>query len=389
MNLTRSVYTANSSSDAAARELVAGLDGADPRVVVFFAGIKHDGALLGQALERRFPDACVIGCSGNGEFCDRGHGNGGVTALAISGAQVGACAAAMIESGDLDASMRRAAEQISTRLGRPLRELDPERWTGLALLEGARGNEERINAAFGDIAPFLPIVGGSAGDDITFSGTWTWADGQLVRDGTALLVAEMLVPFRVVKTCNFVPTERTVEVTRTDAARRLILEFDGEPAAQYYARALGVAPDQLDFARFLEHPLGLMIDGEPWLRSCVRREGDAVFFACAVVEGARLNFMQSTHLVDDTRARLERVQHELGTPIRGAIFFNCAYRMIEAQIKGLDRALPRDALAVRAHRRAVQRRELPRAHQPDPHGSGVRLRVRARAWRPGRRPRPG
>jgi hypothetical protein len=335
MNLTRSVYTAHKSSDAAARELLAGLDGADPRVVVFFAGINHDGALLGRALEQRFPGACVLGCSGNGEFCDGGHGNGGVTALAISGAQVGACATAMIESGDLDTSMRRAAEQISTRLGRPLRELDPERWTGLALLEGARGNEERINAAFGDIAPFLPIVGGSAGDDITFSGTWTWADGQLVRDGTALLVAEMLVPFRVVKTCNFVPTERTVEVTRTDAARRLILEFDGEPAAQYYARALGVTPDELDFARFLEHPLGLMIDGEPWLRSCVRREGDAVFFACAVVEGARLNLMQSTHLVDDTRARLERVQQELGTPIRGAIFFNCAYRMIEAQIKGL------------------------------------------------------
>lgn len=335
MNLTRSALTAHTSSSAAAAELIAGLDGADPRVIVFFAGIKHDGALLGQALEQRFPGACVIGCSSNGEFGDRGHGNGGATALAISGAQVGACAAAMVEAGDLDQGVRRAAEQISTRLGRPLRDLDPERWTGLALLEGARGHEERLNAAFGDVAPFLPIVGGSAGDDIAFSSTWTWADGQLLRDGTALLVAEMLVPFRVVKTCNFVPSERSVVVTRTDSTRRLILEFDGEPAAQYYARALGVTPEQLDFPHFLENPLGLMIDGDAWLRSVVRREGDALFFACAVVEGARLNFMQSTHLVEDTRARLERVEQELGTPIRGAIFFNCAYRMIEAQIKGL------------------------------------------------------
>jgi len=315
--------------------IIAALAGGDPRIIVFFAGIDHDGAVIGQALEQRFPGACVIGCSGNGEFCDRGHGNGGATALAISGAQVGACAAAMIESIDLDTSIRRAAEQISIRLGRSLRELDPERWAGLALLEGALGNEERINAAFGDIAPFLPIVGGSAGDNITFSGTWTWADGRLQRDGTALLVAEMLVPFRVVKTCNFVPTERSVVVTRTDAARRLILEFDGEPAAPYYARALGVTPEQLDFPQFLEHPLGLMIDGDAWLRSGVRREGDALFFACSVVEGARLNFMRSTPLIGDTRARLAQVQEELGTPVRGAIFFNCAYRMIEAQIKCL------------------------------------------------------
>ena len=335
MNLTRSAFTAHKSSVAAAGELIAALDGADPRIIVFFAGIDHDGAALGAAFEQRFPGACVIGCSGNGEFCDRGHGNGGATALAISGAQVGACASAMIAADDLEASVRSAADQISTRLGRPLRELDPERWAGLALLEGARGHEERINAALGDVAPFLPIVGGSAGDNITFSGTWTWADGQLLRNGTALLVAEMLVPFRVVKTCNFIPGERTVVVTRTDAARRLILEFDGEPAAPYYARALGLDPEQLEFSQFLEHPLGLMIDGDAWLRSVVRREGDALFFACAVVEGARLSFMQSTPLIEDTRARLEQVEQELGTPIRGGIFFNCAYRMLEAQIKGL------------------------------------------------------
>jgi hypothetical protein len=335
MNLTRSAFTAHKSSVAAAGELIAALDGADPRIIVFFAGIDHDGAALGAAFEQRFPGACVIGCSGNGEFCDRGHGNGGATALAISGAQVGACASAMIAADDLEASVRSAADQISTRLGRPLRELDPERWAGLALLEGARGHEERINAALGDVAPFLPIVGGSAGDNITFSGTWTWADGQLLRNGTALLVAEMLVPFRVVKTCNFIPGERTVVVTRTDAARRLILEFDDEPAAPYYARALGLDPEQLEFSQFLEHPLGLMIDGDAWLRSVVRREGDALFFACAVVEGARLSFMQSTPLIEDTRARLEQVEKDLGTPIRGGIFFNCAYRMLEAQIKGL------------------------------------------------------
>lgn len=335
MTRARSAFTANTNAAAVAEELIAALEGADPRVVVFFAGLAQDGAQIGAALERRFPGACVLGCSGNGEFSDGGHGKDGVAALAISRAQIGACASAMIADDDVDAGVRRAADQISARLGRSIRELDPARWAGVALLEGARGREERINAALGDVAPFLPVVGGSAGDNITFSGTWTWADGRLQRDGTALLVAEMLVPFQTFKACNFVPTERSVVVTRTDPARRLILELDGQPAAPYYARAIGVAPDQLGFVQFLENPLGLMIDGEAWLRSGVRPEGDALFFACSIVEGARLSFMRPTHLVEDTRAKLERAQAELGAPIGGALLFNCAYRMIEAQIKGL------------------------------------------------------
>lgn len=337
MSATRSAFTAQVDSVAAARELVAGLGDVDPRVVVFFAGVKHDGAALGGALAERFPGAQVLGCSSNGEFSDGGYGKGGAVALAISRAQIGACAVTLARVGeDVGAGVRAAAERLSARLGRDIRELDPARWVGLALLEGACGREERINAALGDAAPFLPFVGGSAGDDITFSGTWVYAGGEVAADGVALLVAEMNGPFAVFKTCNFVATERTVEVTRCDPARRLILEIDGEPAAQAYARLVGVKPEELGFPVFLANPLGLMIEGEPWLRSGVRCEGDALFMACSVVEGARLNIMRATDLVEDAAAKLGRVQETLGGAVGGALFFNCAYRMIEAQIKGIE-----------------------------------------------------
>ena len=349
MSATRSAFSAQTDSAAAARELVAGLDGARPRAVVFFAGVAHDGAALGGALADRFPGACVLGCSTNGEFSDGGHGKGGAGALAISDEHVGDCAVALADvGGDLDAGVRAAAEALSSRLGRPIRALDPERWAGVALLEGARGREERINAALGDVAPFLPFVGGSAGDDITFSGTWAYADGRLSRDGTALLVAEMRGPFEVFKTCNFVPTERFVEVTRCDPARRLILELDGVPAVEGYLRAIGARPEELGFPLFLANPLGLVIEGEPWLRSVVRPEGEALFLACAVVEGARLNLMRATDLVAETRAALGRAADRLGGPVGGALLFNCAYRMLEAQIKGIE-AQYHEALSTVVH----------------------------------------
>lgn len=332
----RSAHSSQSTSAEAARELLDALAGCDPRVIVFFAGVHHDGALLGQALERAFPSAQVLGCSTNGEFTDRGRGTQGAAAIALTSAQVGACALAMADvSGDIEAGVAAAAQSLSAQLGVSIRELDPSRWVGLVLLEGAKGREEQINAALGHVAPFLPFVGGSAGDDITFSGTWTWAAGELSSEGTALLVAELRVPFRAFKTCHFVPSERSVVVTRTQGRR--ILELDGEPAAAAYARAIGVEPEQLEFAQFLAHPLGLMIDGEAWLRSGVRREGDALFFACEVAPGTKLAYMQAGDLVEDTRATLTELGRELG-PLAGAIVFNCAYRMIEAQIRGLDEA---------------------------------------------------
>lgn len=330
MTTTRSAFTARSDSREAVDELLAGLAGARPRVLVFFAGIAHDGALLGDALAARFPDACVVGCSTNGEFSEGGHGKGGAVALAIGEDRVGACACALA-SGEIEQGLARACDTIAARLGSPLRELDPTRHIGLALLEGAHGREEAINATLGDLAPLLRFVGGSAGDDISFTGTWAYADGQLAQNGTALLVAEMRTPFEVFKTCHFTPTERSVVVTRSD--RRTIHELDGRPAAAYYAELIGRRPEELGFADFLANPLGLMIDGEAWLRSLVRVDGDGLFLACAVAEGSRLNLMRPTQLVDDTRARIERARNELGT-IDGAILFNCAFRMIEADITG-------------------------------------------------------
>ncbi|HRI65983.1 MAG TPA: FIST N-terminal domain-containing protein [Polyangium sp.] len=349
MNGVRSARATQADSAEAAKELVAGLSGADARLVVFFAGITHDGGTIGRALVERFPGAHVVGCSSNGEFCDVGYGKGGAVAIAIGGDRIGKCVAAMADvGGDIDAGIRAAAEFMATQLGQTLSDLSPDKYAGLVLLEGARGREEKINEALGNVAPFLPFVGGSAGDDITFSGTWTFVDGKLEKDGTALVVMEMLVPFVVMKTCHFEATERTVKVTRVDASRRLILELEGKPAAPYYAEALGVDPAALAFPHFLANPLGLMIDGEPWLRSGVRVQGDALLFACAVVEGSRLHFMRANDMVADTQAKFDKSREALGGSVGGAIFFNCAYRMIEASMNGTDEAYHR-VLSTVAH----------------------------------------
>jgi hypothetical protein len=310
---------------------------AAPRCIVFFAALSHDGAIIGQTLQASFPAAHIIGCSSNGEFTDGHFGKGGVAALALYDDTVGALASTQLA---LDAGIRQgasaAAERLGQQLGVPLRELDPQRYVGIALLEGAKGREEQINEALGDVAPLLSFVGGSAGDNISFSGTWVFAAGRQEKDACALLVVELLRPFAILKTCNFVPTPTELTVTRADPSRRLILEIDGKPAAQRYAELIGAKAEELAFSHFLENPLGLMIDGEAWLRSGVRTDGNALFFACAVLEGMTLHLMQATDIVEDTKHAFVRAAQQLGAPLRAAVLFNCAYRMLEVQLKGVQ-----------------------------------------------------
>jgi hypothetical protein len=116
-----------------------------------------------------------------------------------------------------------------------------------------------------------------------------------------------------------------------------VLEFDGRPAAEAYAEAVGVSLDALDVGVWTERPVGLMIDGQPWIRSpqWVTQEGGLRFFA-EIPAGMEVEVMQAGDLVADTAATLDRARAELGGRVSGAVFFNCVLRRLEMDGKSLS-----------------------------------------------------
>ena len=145
-------------------------------------------------------------------------------------------------------------------------------------------------------------------------------------------------PFAILKTCHFTASPIEVEVTKADPSKRLIHELDGQKAVDRYCQIVGVSVSELGFPHLLANPLGLMIEGQPWLRSVVRPEGSSLFFACAVLEGMRLHLMTAGDIVQNAATAFTAATEPLGVPPRAAILFNCAYRMIEVQLKGLEAA---------------------------------------------------
>ncbi len=330
-------HSALTDSTAALVELKAQLADIDPVAVLFFCSFNHDGLLLNRELQALAPRAEVIGCTTSGEFTASAYTQGGVSVLALSSAKVKRCAAAMAsyDAGAVESAVHAATKEIATKLKVDLRELDPEHWVGVVLNEGLRGHEEQVNEVLGHVAPFLSFLGGSAGDNVKLKETKVFYGGKESNNGSAFLLLEANVPFHILKSCSFEPTSTKVTIGRVQG--RVVYEIDGKPALPTYAMHVGVPVEQLGPMVFMGNPLGLMIDGEPWVRSPIAVTPDGgLVFGCKILEGSTLSFLRSTDLVNHTRLALEEGAKKLGQTPSVGLLFNCAHRCIEVQAKQLE-----------------------------------------------------
>jgi hypothetical protein len=328
-------FSDQASTAAALDEVLAQLGDVEPRAIAFFCAPDHDGVAISRALKEKYPTAENIGCTTAGAFNERGSSAKGLSVVALSANKVRRSAAALARFDDgVDTGIRAACDQLGRALELDLRSADPKRYVGLTLVEGLRMKEEEANDALGNVAPLLSFVGGSAGDALGFKETRVFANGLSSNDGAALLLLDMAVPFTIAKTCSFEPSGRKFTITRADVANRIVYEFNGRPAVEEYARALGLETVNNDV--FMSHPVGLMIDGKPWIRSPQQTvTGGGVKFYCRILEGMEVDLMNSTDLIGDTKLMMENAAKELGGTIGGGVVFNCILRRLELDAKNL------------------------------------------------------
>jgi hypothetical protein len=333
-------FSTQNDAQKVADDLILQLGSISPAVVIFFTSHKNDGTLLSKILHQRFAGAEVIGCTTAGTFTEKTHSTEGTAVLALGSNVVKRCSAALARfDKGVEQGVQAAVATISKALNIDLRKADATRFVGVELLEGLKMTEEAVNEALGNSAPAISFVGGSAGDNVEFKETKVFHNGKASNNGAVLLMLETATPFIISKTCSFRPTGAKFTVTRADEANRTVYEFDGEPVLKKYARAVGVAVDKLDSSVFMTSPVGLMIDGKPWIRSPqqVLQDGGIKFY-CRINEGMEIELMQATDLIVNLQTALQDAQQELGGPIRGGLVFNCILRRLELDAKNLHAA---------------------------------------------------
>jgi hypothetical protein len=173
----------------------------------------------------------------------------------------------------------------------------------------------------------LIFVGGSAGDDLKFKATYVYKGNKAYRDAAVLALLEPAVPYKIIKTQSFKILNERLIATRVNEAECKVLEFNQMPAAQAYAAALKTSPESLPNF-FMQNPLGLIADEEPYVRSPQQVKGESVVFYCNVREGMELSVLDSTDIIKDTAQSLKDAESELGS-ISAIINFHCILRTLQ------------------------------------------------------------
>lgn len=343
----RTTHTRASDAREAAREFYAGVTQPDTALVVFFCSSEYDLEALADELNRLFGDVPLVGCTTAGEI-----GPAGYLTKSLTGASFPASTCTAV-TGLLDGLQQFVPESGREFAQELLRELEDCRNAGhtgnpfaLLLIDGLSIREEPVARALQDGLGRIPVIGGSAGDDLKFERTWVFHGGAFHTDSAVLALVCTRFPMTLLKTQHFVSTDERMVVTEADSARRVVREINGLPAADEYARLIGVDPGTLQPTHFAGSPVVVLIDGADYVRSIqsINDDGSITFF-CAIEEGLVLRVGRGVNLLENLEESLAQVRAEIGQP---QLLFTCDCILRSLEIDQLGEK-PRVGEILRGH----------------------------------------
>ncbi len=316
----------------AVKELRAAIDQPEMRVVLFFCSSSYDLGKLGAALRSAF--ACpVIGCTSAGQIGPTGYQRGGITAASLASDELVVRPHLISPLSECRERAVKAASQVRAELqGLP----SHRRAFGLILVDGLALAEEGLAAILYRSLGDVPIVGGSAGDDLRFERTWIYWEGEFLTDAALFTLFETSVRFSTFKLQHFRPTERKLVTTAADPAKRVVGEMNGLPAAAAYAELLGLAVEDLDASVFSKNPVMLRIGSDYYLRSIqkVNPDGSLTFY-CAIDEGLVLTVGEGMDPFEVLEQGFRDATRNIGKPSL-VIGCDCILRRLELEQKKID-----------------------------------------------------
>ncbi len=335
MNMAVKTATSiNTNPIEAADEIRQAFLGMDPSVVLFFASSHYEAHAISHSMNLSFPNSLTIGCSTAGELISGKMQKDSVVAMGFEKDIIKAVAISPVDLHD-PASIGSVFTDLAKTFGKLPMDLDPASYAGLILIDGLSCAEEQVMEKLGDITN-ITIIGGSAGDDLAFKKTWVYYDGRVFENAAILVLLNIAGKFDFIKTQSFRGLGKKLEPTLVDQASRTVLEFNRKPALDAYAEATGVSSDKVSEI-FMKHPVGLISGTEPFVRSPQQVDGAAIKFYCQIREGVELEVLESTDIIEDTRAAISDMQKKTGG-IKALINFNCILRTLELEKKNQTEA---------------------------------------------------
>jgi len=304
--------------------------------VIFFCSPDYDLDALGRELKNAFACPC-IGCTSSGQVGTEGFQHSGLVGLGLGEnflthsfiihplVNSTAVVADIAEAIRLDSEARPNLQRF-----------------GLLLVDGLSMAEERLVANLYQQIGNVPIIGGSAGDDLRFEKTYVYdGNGRFISEAAVFAVIETDLPIATFKVQHFEAGPVELVITEADPEKRLIMEINGEPAAQVYAEALGLTVAELTPAVLSSNPLVLSFGDEPYIRSVQKINEDlSLTCYCAIEEGLIVAIGKAKDPIETLQQAFDNVREIIPEPAV-IIGCDCIQRRLQFEHEGLEQQIGR------------------------------------------------
>ncbi|MBZ9855830.1 FIST signal transduction protein [Mesorhizobium sp. CA13] len=308
--------------------------------LLFFSQRLVEAGAITRAIAAHAPALHYAGCSTAGEITPQGLEEGHILAMLLPSASFTAVSTTVdnLSSSGLDRVTGDVEDLRRTLHGRIGGERTRNTFA-LCFIDGLSYAEEAVSSAIHWGLDDIPLLGGSAGDDLKFETTSLISNGKVTSDSAIIVLVATEIPFHVFKTDNFVPTDEKLVVTASDPDHRIVREFNATNAAEEYAASVGIVAQTLTPLSFASHPVVVKVGGEYYCRSIQKMHADgSLSFFCAIDDGVVLSIAQPKDMVESTRAALLDVEARLGG-IDMIIGFDCVLRRLDARNRQVFREI--------------------------------------------------
>jgi hypothetical protein len=336
-NPSPSASTQDQDEGFAVADIAEQLCASSDDTVFLFCSSRYNLTKLADALKQRL-SGNVIGCTGAGLLGLRGYQRGGMTAACLPKAAYAVEPFLLKPLSQCHVQIPAIAETLRSRASEPF---TSRKTFGVLLVDGLSQMEESLVAVLETHLKGIPIVGGSAGDDLRLRDTHVYHEGAFHSDAAILALVTTDVPFELLHVHHFVPSQRKVQITTANAKARTLYEIDGQNAALAYADLVEVSMADLNPNVFSKHPLLVEHNGRHYVRSIQRVNGDGSLMMYSAVESGVVAWIGEPR---DPLIVLAEAFESLTPAVHNpslVLGFDCVLRRLELEQHRLDVAVGR------------------------------------------------
>ncbi|UUM29556.1 nitric oxide-sensing protein NosP [Vibrio japonicus] len=282
--------------------------------VLFYCSAVYPLNELAAALSEQFTDIELAGCTTAGEVTNQGYDQHSIIAIWFSPEyfSINAAVIDQFDSFDLITAQSKI-NQLSEACNLGIGEGNQYRSFLLTLIDGLSAKEEQLLSVLNMAASGLPHFGGSAGDDINLANTHVYHQGAFIQNAAVVIMVHSRCRFEVFSSNHIESSKEKLVVTCADSQTRTVLELNSEPAAQEYARILGLEVSQLNPEVFSLYPLAVKVGGKYYARSIQKVNHDdlSLTFYCAVDTGIVLSAVEMGSITGTLADKLSTIEQTL------------------------------------------------------------------------------